>query len=80
MNKKLTLNIDDALIEFARDYSKKTRQSISAIVEKYFKSLEKSASISELSQTTRELHGILTGKDLPDKKVMRKAFHDKNLA
>ncbi len=79
MNKKLTLNIDDNLIQFAHDYSKKTKQSISSIVEKYFENLKEKKSINNLSQSTNELYGILSDAPLPDKKTMRKEFHEKNI-
>ena len=35
MNKKLTLNVDESLIDFAKAYSKESNQSISNIFEKY---------------------------------------------
>ncbi len=79
MNKKLTLNIDDSLIEFAHDYSKKTKQSISSIVEKYFENLKEKKNINNLSRSTNELYGILSDTPLPDKKTMRKEFHEKSI-
>lgn len=41
MKKKLTLSINDDLIDFAHDFSKETNQSISHIVEKYLAELKK---------------------------------------
>ena len=79
MNKKLTLNIDDSLIKFAHYYSKKTKQSISSIVEKYFVNLKEKKNINNLSQSTNELYGILSDIPLPDKKTMRQEFHEKNI-
>ena len=79
MNKKLTLNIDDELIEFAHNYSKQTKQSISSMVEKYFEKLKEKKQVDKLSKSTKELYGILSDKPLPDKKVMRKEFHEKNI-
>jgi hypothetical protein len=40
MKKKLTLSINDDLIDFAHDFSKETNQSISHIVEKYLAELK----------------------------------------
>lgn len=80
MNKKLTLNIDDSLIEFAHMYSKETRQSISALVEKYLKGLKNQTQDTELSKVTEQLYGILEGQDIPDNYEMRKAFHEKSLS
>ena len=39
MDKKLTLNVDENLIKFAHNYSKKTHQSISHLIEKYLERL-----------------------------------------
>ena len=41
MKKKLTLSINDDLIDFAHDFSKETNQSISHIVEEYLAELKK---------------------------------------
>ncbi len=72
MNKKLTLNIDDELIEFAHNYSKQTGQSISSIVEKYFEKLKENKQVDKLSKSTKELYGILSDKPLSDIKDFRK--------
>jgi len=80
MNKKLTLNIEDDLIEFAHSYSKETKQSISALVEKYFKTLKESINPSHFSDSTNELYGILSSHPVPDKKKMREEFHEKSLS
>ncbi len=78
MNKKLTLNIDNSLIEFAHLYSKETQQSISALFEKYIKGLQKQTQDTEFSAVTQQLYGILEGQKVPDKHEMRKAFHEKS--
>jgi hypothetical protein len=79
MNKKLTLNIDDSLIDFAHDYSKKTKQSISALFEKFLTSLKKRNEPEDLSIETQELYGLFEKKPLPDKKEMRKKVHEENI-
>ena len=79
MNKKLTLNIDEQIIDFAHNYSKKTHQSISAIVEKYFVTLKNKSEVQTLTNTTNELYGILSDMPLPDKKQMRGEFHEKSI-
>jgi hypothetical protein len=77
MDKKLTLNVDEELIEFAHRYSKKTHQSISHLVEKYLKRLKQDIDQEELSQETNELYGIID--NVPDKKKMRKELHEKSI-
>ena len=79
MNKKLTLNIDNDLIKFAHEYSKKTHQSISSIVEKYLSTLKEKKDKNNLSQTANELYGIFAEKPLPDKKTIRAEFHEKSI-
>ena len=79
MNKKLTLNIEDNLIEFAHNYSKKTKQSISSIIEKYLSRLKEEAEPGNLSPAAKELYGILEKEPLPDKKEMRKALYEKSI-
>ncbi len=41
MKKKLTLSINDDLIDFAHEFSRETNQSISHIVEEYLIELKK---------------------------------------
>lgn len=79
MNKKLTLNIDTSIIEFAHTYSKRTHQSISSIVEKYFIALKTTNNNNDLSQSTKEIYGIFSDMPLPDKKEMRGEFHEKSI-
>lgn len=79
MNKKLTLNVDESLIDFAHEYSKKTNQSISNIVEKYFLNLKKEIDSSKISASAREIYGILESNQVPDKEEMRKEFHEKSI-
>jgi hypothetical protein len=78
MNRKLTLSLDSNIIEFAHDYSKKSRKSISKIIENYFIEL-KNKSIPEIPKEAAELYGILEGMDVPDKKELRRKFHEDHL-
>ena len=79
MNKKLTLNIEDSLITFAHNYSKKTNQSISSIIERYLSRLKNENDIETISSEAKELYGILEKEPLPNKKVMRKKLYEKNI-
>ena len=79
MNKKLTLNIDDKIIQFAHEYSQETKQSISSMVESYLLSLQKESDIEDLSSKTKNLYGILSDNPIPDKKELRRAFHEKSI-
>ncbi len=79
MSKKLTLNIDEELISFAHSYSKKTHQSISQIVEKFFKNLQSSPVQEKLTSKTMALYGITADQPIPDSKKVHREFHEKSL-
>ncbi len=78
MNKKLTLNVDESLIDFAKSYSKASNQSISSIFEKYLIRLKEGKENIEVSEDARELYGIIGNEKLPDKKKMRAEFYEKS--
>ncbi len=61
MNAKLTLKLNKSAIDQAKSYAKKTNQSLSFLVEKYFKLIsEKNSPISEdISPIVQELSGIV---------------------
>ncbi len=79
MNKKLTLNIDKNLISWIHKYSRETKQSISSLVEKYFKNLKGNNEAKTLNSNIMDLYGIFENNPLPDKKDMRKVFYEKNI-
>lgn len=80
MNKKLTLNIEENLIQFAHTFAKRSNQSISSIVENYLSALKNTKeNQEELGSRTRELYGIFEKEPVPNKKDLRKRFHEKNL-
>ncbi len=66
MNTKLTLTIQKQVIEDAKKYAKEKGQSLSHLVENYFKLLTKdeiSLPQKQLSPRTRKLRGILKVED-----------------
>ncbi len=66
MNTKLTLTIQKQVIEDAKKYAKEKGQSLSDLVENYFKLLTKdeiSLPQKQLSPRTRKLRGILKVED-----------------
>ncbi len=79
MNKKLTLNVNENLIEFAHQYSKISHQSISGLFEKYLMRLKEDVNPIDISLSARDLYGILDKEILPDKKEMRKVFYEKSI-
>ena len=66
---KLTLRMDEKLIESAKEYSAKTGKSVSRIVADLFEIIknEKIRREDALTPTVRSLKGILKGKQLGEK-------------
>ena len=66
MNTKLTLSIDDKVIERAKSYARGKNKSLSRIIEDYLKSLPQSGNsidiFTEIPPETKSLGGILKGK------------------
>ena len=64
MNKKLTLLLDETIIKQAKKYAEKNNQSLSGMVEKYFKyvSAKKGtpAEKEQIPQEIEELIGIIS--------------------
>jgi hypothetical protein len=77
MNRKLTLSMDSNVIDFAHNFSKKTNKPVSQIVEHYFIAL-KQQSTAALPKGLEELYGIFEGIETPDKKELRRMFHEKH--
>lgn len=75
---KLTLRMDDNLIESAKEYSSQTGKSVSRIVADLFEIIknEKIKREEPLTPTVRSLKGILKGKPL-DEKDYKKYLEEK---
>jgi len=79
MNKNLTLNIQEDLIISANNYAKRSKQSVSSIVETYLGALKNAKeNQKDLNSRTKELYGIFENDPLPEKKELRKQFHENN--
>ena len=81
MNTKLTLNIEKDLIEIAKKYARESRQSLSAIVQNYFKYLTSDTKTQDdinISPTVKNLSGIINlDNDYDYKKEYRKHVTEK---
>ena len=69
MQTKLTLRLDDDVIEKAKRYAKHRQTSLSRLVAKYFKflsNLEKPQSKKSLPPITRSLWGVLEDADFEE--------------
>jgi len=61
MNTKLTLRLDESLIEQAKCYAKQHDKSLSQVVSDYFQILTRKSEEVETPPITRSLIGILEG-------------------
>ena len=77
MNRKLTLSLDSNLVDFAHSYAKETSKPISKIFGDYLAEL-KVQYTTDMPAELGELYGMFEGLDAPDKKELRKAFHEKS--
>ncbi len=68
MNKKLTLRLDDRLIDRAKRYSDRSGKSISQLVSDYFALIEAEETISgtELTPRVRAMIGSLKGASITE--------------
>lgn len=80
MNTKLTLKIDKGIIERAKEYAFARNQSLSQLVEDYFRKLIESNDFKEsLPPKVRKLSGILKSKDIDYKIVLEKQLRKNTL-
>ncbi len=71
MNTKLTLTIEKEIIDIAKEYAKEKGQSLSEMVENYFKFLtvdRRKVKGNRLSPNVRKLRGIIKTEDNFDHK------------
>lgn len=73
MQTKLTLRLDDAIINKAKQFAKRTGKSLSQIVADFFEQIEKTKDINEneIPPITRSLHGILSETEVDEKDYFR---------
>lgn len=84
MQAKLTLTVDQDVIQNAKDYAKKHERSLSNIVEEYLKSLSSIKSKSrksKFSEIVKELKGSVKdpNKDKSYKELLQEALIEKHL-
>jgi hypothetical protein len=80
MYTKLTLNIDQEIVENAKIYAKITKRSVSKLVEAYLSSISKKNTISNrpLGPITKELVGIIKiENNINYKKILTDALEEK---
>lgn len=72
MNTKLTLRLDDELIQHAKHYAKLQHKSVSQIVAEYFlqlKMIQQKSEQQPIPSITQQLSGILADTNLTDDKA-----------
>jgi len=69
--------MDSGIVEFAHAFSREINKPISHIIENYFVELKEQKKTT-LPKDLDELYGIFEGVEIPEKKEMRRIFHEKN--
>jgi hypothetical protein len=73
---KLTLSVDERVVDLAKRYAERRRTSVSRLVEEYLALLSKSAGGQETPVLGR-LRGVLKGSDL-DERAYRRHIQEKH--
>lgn len=71
MNTKLTLRLDDELIDRAKRHSAKSGKSVSKLVSDYFSLIESERTATEMTPRVRSLRGSLSGAGLDERDYRR---------
>jgi two-component SAPR family response regulator len=83
MNKKLTLTIEQKIIQKAKKYAKDKNRSLSNIIENYLKILtkeEKAENLEKLNPVVKSLKGSFKmSKNMDYKKELKKRLEEKYL-
>lgn len=80
MNKKLTLSLNESVIERAKIYADQTGKSLSGLVENFFQSLTEESHPSEISDRISRISGkIEIPADFDYKEELRKNLEAKHL-
>lgn len=78
MNKKLTISVDEATIEKAKNYAKSKGQSLSEIIENYLKLISGKSEKPKISSKISTLKGSLNlPKDFDYKEVLSDSISNK---
>ncbi len=66
METKLTLKLDESIIDLAKTYAHKRKKSLSRLVEDYFRGLgmNEEKDEADINPIVKELSGIISEKDL----------------
>jgi hypothetical protein len=76
VNTKLTLRLDDELIERAKRHSAISGKSVSRLVADYFALIDAAPSSADVTSRVRALRGALSGSNL-DERDYRRHLEDK---
>ncbi|TFV96169.1 hypothetical protein E4S40_08065 [Algoriphagus kandeliae] len=80
MNKKLTLSLDEDIIEKAKVYASQTGKSLSSLVEDFFENLTEKPASSEISSKIKHISGkIEIPADFDLEEELRKGLEEKYL-
>jgi len=80
MTTKLTLTVEKTVIERAKSYAKKTRRSLSELIENFLETNTEENNNTDLSPKLQKLVGsVKLPEDFDEKKELRSAIEKKHL-
>lgn len=80
MNKKLTLSLDESVIQKAKIYAEKTGSSLSGLVEDYFEKITESSPEKKISPRLKSIAGkINLPENFDEEQELRRALEEKHL-
>ncbi|WMJ73365.1 DUF6364 family protein [Cytophagaceae bacterium ABcell3] len=80
MNKKLTISVDDATIEKAKQFAKSKGQSLSELVENYLKLITRKPEKPQVSSKISKLKGtVKLSAETEYKNILKESISDKYL-
>ena len=79
VNAKLTLQLDKAIIDYAKEFAAQNRTSLSKMIERYFRRIKKERTAQEeaISPLVKELSGSFRVKGEVDEKKLKKSYLSK---
>lgn len=74
MNKKLTLSLDETVIIQAKNYAGQNQETLSGMVEKYFKYLTEKTSKKEKKKISKEIEALIGIVAIPGHPDIKKEY------
>ncbi len=77
MNKKLTLLLDETIINLAKNYAERRKETLSGIVERYFKYITTNKPATKKEKISREIESLIGIIRIPDNIDIKKEYRQR---